>query len=138
MRRRVVVTGMGVVTPIGIGIEHYWSACILGKSGVREIRSFDASNYPTRIAAEVTAANFDPRDYSEDSHIQMMGRGFQFAVAAAQMAISDSAVNIEKLDPAKTGISIGVIQELDFYVNSLCQAAFASTYSEDGQKKGIS
>ena len=135
MRKRLVITGMGVVTPIGVGTESYWAASIEGRSGVREITSFDVSNYPIRIAAEVKAHDFDPQDYFDNKDVAMMGKSIQFALAAAQMAMSDSLLNINKLNPVRTGICMGVTEELDDYILSLSKAAFETSYVEAGEKK---
>jgi 3-oxoacyl-[acyl-carrier-protein] synthase II len=135
MRKRLVITGMGVVTPIGVGTESYWAASIEGRTGVREITSFDVSNYPSRIAAEVKAQDFDPQDYFDKKDIAMMGKSIQFALAAAQMAMSDSLLNIDKLNPVRTGISMGVTEEFDDYIYSFSEAAFKTSYVEAGQKQ---
>jgi 3-oxoacyl-[acyl-carrier-protein] synthase II len=136
MKKRVAVTGMGVVTSIGVGVENYWAATICGKSGVREITSFDVSSYPTRIAGQVEGETFDPKDYSEDGDsLEMMGKSIQFAVVSAQMAMSDSCINSEKIDPVRTGVSMGVTEELDYYIRNLSGAAFRAAYGEAGQKK---
>src|SRR5436305_11020453 len=86
--RRVVVTGLGVVSPNGIGKEAFWSACREGKSGVRPIRSFDASNHPVKIAAEIP--EFDINSYVPQDHrknIKIMSRAMRFGVAAAAQAV---------------------------------------------------
>ncbi len=82
--RRVVVTGLGIVSPIGVGKEAFWSACREGKSGVGPIRSFDASGHPVQIAAEVNG--FDVTPYlpaNQRKSIKVMSRAMQFAVGAA-------------------------------------------------------
>src|SRR5260370_42237559 len=85
--RRVVVTGLGVVAPNGIGKDQFWSACANGQSAVAPIRSFDASHHPVRIAAEVPA--FDITPFVPTAHrktIKIMSRAMRFAVAAAGLA----------------------------------------------------
>jgi len=69
-KRRVVVTGLGIISPVGNSVEEAWRAIVSGKSGVGSITQFDASNYPTRIAAEVR--NFDPAEYIEPKDIKKM------------------------------------------------------------------
>jgi 3-oxoacyl-(acyl-carrier-protein) synthase len=89
--RRVVITGLGVVAPNGIGKEEFWQACISGRSGVRRITRFDASSLPTQIAGEIPA--FDPESLgltTEESSI--LDRGTQFAVASAHLAFRDSGL----------------------------------------------
>jgi 3-oxoacyl-[acyl-carrier-protein] synthase II len=136
MRKRVVVTGMGVVTPIGVGIEDYWAASLFGKSGVREIASFDASSYPARIAAEVKGNAFDPKDYSQSGDkLETMGKSIQFAVAAAQMAMYDCRVDIERVDPVRAGVSMGVTEDLDYYIRHMSGSVFKSAYSDAGKRK---
>src|SRR5256885_13170499 len=88
--RRVVVTGLGVASPNGIGKEAFWSACVEGKSGVGPIRSFDASGHPVRIAAEVPELDinaFVPPEHRKN--LKIMGRAARFGVAAASMALAD-------------------------------------------------
>jgi 3-oxoacyl-[acyl-carrier-protein] synthase II len=107
--RRVVVTGLGVVAPNGIGKSKFWSACINSKSGVGPIRSFDATNHPVRIAAEVPA-EFTVLPYLLNGHrktIKVMSRAMQFGVAAAAMAMQDSGVDREREDPERIGVVMG-------------------------------
>ena len=90
-QRRVVITGLGVVAPNGIGKENFWQACISGRSGVRHITLFDARYLPTRIAGEVVG--FDPISLGlSQEEIEVFDRGTQFAVAAANLAYSDSGL----------------------------------------------
>src|SRR5579872_2264378 len=88
--RRVVVTGLGVVAPNGIGRESFWSACLDGRSGVGPITTFDASEHPVKIAAEVR--DFDVLPYLPNAHrksLKIMGRAMRFAVGAAGLGIED-------------------------------------------------
>jgi 3-oxoacyl-[acyl-carrier-protein] synthase II len=106
--RRVVVTGLGVVSPNGIGKEAFWSACVAGTSGVGPIRCFDASGHPVRIAAEVPP--FDVQAFVPPEHrknLKIMGRAARFGVAAASMALADSGLEIDCLDPARIGVVMG-------------------------------
>src|SRR5438552_1840350 len=103
--RRVVVTGLGVVAPNGIGREAFWSACLNGKSGVGPIRSFDASAHPVQIAAEVP--DFDVLPYlpqSQRKSLKIMSRAMRFAVGAAGLAIKDSGLDWDRLDPQQIGV----------------------------------
>ena len=104
-KRRVVITGMGVVAPNGIGIENFWDSLVHGRSAVRRITRFDASSYPSQIAAEVS--NFDPTDYMDPKTAKRLGRFAQFALAAAQMAIEDSKIGLNTIDPYRIGVVIG-------------------------------
>jgi 3-oxoacyl-[acyl-carrier-protein] synthase II len=106
--RRVVVTGLGVVAPNGIGKDAFWSACVTGKSGVRSIASFDASAHPVKIAAEVPS--FDVTPYVPVAHrksIKLMGRAARFGVAAAGLAVQDSGLNLARENPERVGVVMG-------------------------------
>lgn len=92
MRRRVVVTGLGVVAPNGIGKENFWSACISGISGIRRVTHFDPGPLPTRIAGEV--ANFEPQAYGVTrDEVLSTDRNTQFALAAANLALQDAGLS---------------------------------------------
>lgn len=105
MKRRVVITGVGVLSPIGNDREAFWNRLIRGESGIGPVTRFDASNYATQIAGEVK--DFDPLDYMERKEARRMDRFVQFAVAAAKMAMEDAALDMEKEDPNRVGIYIG-------------------------------
>jgi len=135
MRRQVVVTGMGVVTPIGMGLENYWKSSVCGRSGVAEVTSFDVTEYPCRIAAEITPADFDISNYTENEDILRSGKSIQFAAAAARMAVSDSSLSTAVLNSTRTGISIGVTEELDDYIRHLSGPSFQSMCVEAGQRR---
>lgn len=103
--RRVVITGMGTLTPIGIGLKAFWEALVAGKSGVGYITQFDASGLDTRIAAEVKG--FDPTEYMEKKEVRRMDRYAQMAVAAATMAIQDAKLDLDSVDRERIGCWIG-------------------------------
>jgi 3-oxoacyl-[acyl-carrier-protein] synthase II len=106
--RRVVLTGLGLLTPIGLDAAHYWESLSQGKSGIRRIRSFDASALPSPIAGEIDG--FDPKAYIEKKErksLRVMARTIQLAVAAAQIAMDDAKVDKAKLDPTRFGVSFG-------------------------------
>ena len=105
MKKRVVITGLGAVTPIGIGKDEFWQALLAGKSGVGKITRFDASDYTTQIAGEVK--NFDPTQYIEKKEAKRMDRCTQFAVAASKMALEDSGIDLEAEDRERIGTMIG-------------------------------
>jgi len=105
MKNRVVITGMGIVSPIGIGIKNFEEALFAGKSGVTRITHFDASSYPSQIAGEVK--NFDPRNYFSPKEAKRMDRFTQFGVAAAEEAIKGAEIDFKKEDLGKTGILVG-------------------------------
>ncbi len=104
MRRRVVVTGIGVVAPNAIGKEVFWKALSEGKSGIKRIKRFDVSSYPTQIAGEIQ--DFDPSDYMPPRDIKRTSLASQFAFAATEMAIADSQLQIK--EDNNTGAIIGV------------------------------
>jgi 3-oxoacyl-[acyl-carrier-protein] synthase II len=104
-RRRVVVTGLGLVSPVGIGVEESWTALVAGKSGVGPITLFDASTFPSRIAAEVKG--FDPSKFMDRKEARRNDRFIQFALAAADMAMRDSGLDMAKEDGEKVGAIIG-------------------------------
>lgn len=105
MKRRVVVTGVGVLSPIGNDRETFWNRLIRGESGIGPVTRFDPSNFPTQIAGEVK--DFDPLDYMERKEARRMDRFVQFAVAATKMAMQDAALDMEKEDPNRVGVYIG-------------------------------
>ncbi|MEO3945152.1 beta-ketoacyl-ACP synthase II [Gorillibacterium sp. CAU 1737] len=106
MSRRVVVTGMGVVTALGHDLETFWSNLLAGKSGVSLIESFDVSDYSTKIAASIK--DFNPEDYFERRDVKRMDRFVQFAGAASKLALQDAGIVIgENADAEMTGVYIG-------------------------------
>ena len=105
MKRRVVVTGLGAITPLGIGLEENWEKICNGESGIRRIKSFDPSPFPCQIAGEVPS--FDPSDYIEAKFARRMDTFIQYAVATALMAVQDSGLNITENNSGKAGVYIG-------------------------------
>lgn len=105
-RRRVVITGIGVVSPVGIGKDAFWNSLLEGKSGVSTITAFDPSDFPVKIAGEVK--DFDAEKYVGDKKtVRHMDRNVQFAVAAARMAVEDAKLDMEKEDAERVGTIIG-------------------------------
>jgi len=104
-KKRVVITGMGVVAPNGIGIDNFWNSLVQGRSGVRSITHFDASTYPCQVAAEVVG--FEPNDYMEPKTARKLARFAQFALAASKMAVEDSRITLDSIDPQRIGVIIG-------------------------------
>ena len=103
--RRVVITGLGAVTPIGIGIEAFWKSLREGKSGIGPISCFDASTFSSKVAGEVK--DFDPTDYMDPLSAKRMDRFARFAVACAQMAVKDSEFKINEHNAYEIGIIMG-------------------------------
>lgn len=105
MKKRVVVTGLGAVTPIGNNVKDFWDAVKSGKTGFGSITYFDATQYKCHIAAELK--DFDPEKYMDKKSARRMDLFCQYAVAAAGEAIKDSGIDMEDEDPYRVGCSIG-------------------------------
>ena len=105
MSRRVVVTGVGLLTPLGIGADASWRGILTGKSGIGGITQFDASAFSCRIAGEVKG--FNPADYIEKKEIKKMGRFIQFAIAAADFALKHSGLKVTAENEERVGVYIG-------------------------------
>ena len=103
--RRVVVTGLGVIAPNGIGIDNFWDSLVHGRSGVREISHFDASSYPSQMAGEIR--DFDPLDFMSSKTARRMDRFAHFSVAATRMALDDASIEISEKNSERIGISLG-------------------------------
>ncbi len=105
MSRRVVVTGMGAITPIGLSVEEFWSNIKAGRIGFGEITRFDASAYKCRLAAEVKG--FEGKNYMDFKAAKRMELFCQYAVAAAKEALEDAGIDMEQEDPYRIGVSVG-------------------------------
>ena len=103
--RRVIITGLGAISPVGNTYQETWTSLIQGKSGVSRLTLFDPSNYPTQIAAEVKG--FDPSPYLNPKELKHSDRFVQFAVAAAKQAVADAKLDITREDPHRVGVWIG-------------------------------
>src|SRR5690606_7135884 len=105
MKRRVVVTGIGAVTPIGVGKDALWDALARGVSGIGPITRFDAADYPTRFAGEVR--QFDPTEYMDRKDARRLDRFVQYAWAATRMALEDAKLDPARVDGERMGVLIG-------------------------------
>jgi len=103
--RRVVITGLGVVSPIGIGKDTYWQALRSGTNGVARITHFDAENYPVKIAAEVK--DFRPDDWMDHKEARRTDRVIHFTMAAGALAVEDGALDVSRLDKERFGVFLG-------------------------------
>ena len=103
--RRVVVTGLGVVSPLGMGAEPTWEGLLAGISGAGPITLFDCSRHPTQFACEVK--NFDPLVFSDKKEARKMDRFIQLGVAASEYAIKDSALTFSREESEMVGVFIG-------------------------------
>jgi 3-oxoacyl-[acyl-carrier-protein] synthase II len=104
-KRRVVVTGYGAVTPIGIGVKEFWNSLINGVNGVDLITKFDTTNFETKFAAEVK--NFNPLDYFDKKELKRTDPFTQYALVSTQEAIENSGINLEKVDKERFGVIFG-------------------------------
>jgi 3-oxoacyl-[acyl-carrier-protein] synthase II len=105
MKRRVVITGLGVITSIGTGINQFWGNMKEGKCGISLLEAFDTSDFKVKLAAEVK--DFDPTLYMDKKEAKRQDRFTQFALAASELAVQDSALDVEKVDKEKFGVIIG-------------------------------
>ena len=104
MGRRVVITGIGLVSPVGIGTSENWKALCEGSSGVGKITKFDATGYPAQIAGEVKG--FDPLAFIEKKEVKKMDVFIQYAIAASQFAMDDSSLSVDSSNAARVGVFI--------------------------------
>ena len=104
--RRVVVTGIGVISPIGNDLKSFWGNLVEGKSGIREITQFDSSTFDCHIAGEVR--EFDPKPYFKNpKDIRRSDRYTHLAMAAAKLALENSGIDLEKVDRSRFGVLMG-------------------------------
>lgn len=105
MERRVVVTGLGCITPIGNNVEEFWKGIESKKCGIDEITAFDTTDHKVHLAAEVK--NFNPEDFIDKKEAKRMDRYTQFAMAVAKEVMEDSKLNVEKIDATRFGVIVG-------------------------------
>ncbi|MDY2685336.1 MAG: beta-ketoacyl-ACP synthase II [Selenomonadaceae bacterium] len=105
MDKRIVITGLGAISPIGIGKEAFWEGLMEGRNGIGKITRFDATEYKSQIAGEVK--DFDPTEYIDKKESKRMDRYAQFAVAATKMALEDAGLDLEKEDCDRIGTYVG-------------------------------
>ncbi len=103
--RRVVITGIGLVSPLGVGREKNWKHLLSGKNGIGHISKFDTSGFSSKIAGEIK--DFDPLDFIERKQARKMDPFIQYAVAAAHLAVEDSSVKLALLEGSRTGVYVG-------------------------------
>lgn len=105
MKKRVAITGIGVISPVGIGKDSFWEALKAGRSGIGPVTRFATDGFPTRIAGEVKG--FDPAAYMDKRDIKRMDRFAQYAVAASKMAVADAGLDLEKEERERIGVVLG-------------------------------
>jgi len=127
-KKRVVVTGLGVVSPIGIGKDAFWEALIAGKCGIGPVTHFDVSSYPCKFAATVN--DFEGTDFFTPKDARRFSRGSQFAIVSTQKAFEDSQLDLSREDPYRVGLCYGTaLGPMDIYEK------FGATFYERGLKK---
>ncbi|MBP2630600.1 MAG: 3-oxoacyl-(acyl-carrier-protein) synthase 2 [Firmicutes bacterium] len=123
MKKRVVITGMGTITSLGLDIDTFWQSIKNGKSGIDFIERIDVSDLPTKVAAEIK--NFNPNDFIEKKEIKRLDRFSQYAMAATQMAVENARLDSKILQSGRTGIivgsGIGGLETLEAQHNTLLQ-----------------
>src|SRR5207247_9560979 len=107
MKRQPVITGLGIVSPIGVGVEKFWDAALGGRSGIGTPTFFDASKLPPDCRAVGEVKDFNPLDWMPARIAKMAGRFSQFAVAAAKMARADGRFKIEEISPDRFNVAAG-------------------------------
>ncbi|MBV9125728.1 MAG: beta-ketoacyl-[acyl-carrier-protein] synthase family protein, partial [Planctomycetes bacterium] len=132
--RRAVLTGLGIISPIGSDLPSAWQSLAAGRGGIQPIRNFDPSGLPVQFAGEIP--DFDAKNYidkKERKGLRVMARTIQLAVAAAQLAMDDSAVNKEQLDPTRFGVDFGA----GLIATELEELAVAAQLTANGQPGSI-
>lgn len=105
MKKRAVITGMGVISPVGSTLEDFWASLIQGKSGIGWVTRFDVNDMPTKVAGEVR--DFEPTEWMDKKESRRMDRFAHFAVAAAKMAVKDAGLELTSADVERTGVVVG-------------------------------
>ncbi len=129
METRVVVTGLGAITPIGVGMEKSWKALCEGKSGVVPISRFDTTNYRSKLAGEVR--DFEPADFMDKKVVRRADRFIHFGLAAAKMACEDAGLAIPVADPERVGVVVGTA------LGGLCSVEKATELIWTGRQKEV-
>ena len=107
-KRRVVVTGMGVVSPFGVGSDKLWENVVNGKSGISKIENMeDMTGHSVLIGGEIKTKDFNPEDYFEPKEAKRLDKFLQYAIVAAREAVNDSKVKDSDLDPFRFGVIVG-------------------------------
>ena len=104
-KNRVVITGLGAVTPLGLGAEGFWAGLVTGRNGVREVTRFDTDDFSAKLAAEVR--DYDPEEWLERKAAARMDRFVQFAMVAARMAHEGAGLGSFDFNPERAGVIIG-------------------------------
>lgn len=105
MKKRVVITGTGVVSSLGMGTEEFWASIKAGKNGISKVERFDVANFNTKVGAEIK--NFEPSLYMDKKEAKRMDRFTQYAIAASKMAMEEAAFDMDKIDHERMGVVVG-------------------------------
>ena len=105
-KRRVVITGLGAITPVGLNVKEFWNAVINGKSGIGPLTYFDTTEYTTKIAGEIK--NFNPQDHFSPKDLRKMDNFVQYALVASREAVKDAELDLSRIDPHRVGVIVGV------------------------------
>ncbi len=125
-QRRVVITGLGALTPLGLTLEETWQGLLQGRSGIGPITLFDAGDLPVRVAGELKG--FDATDYLDRRQVRRTSRTTHLAIAAAQLAVQDAHLDLSKIDSSAVGVSLGAgVAGLDKTVEGAMSIANGST-----------
>ena len=135
MKRRVVITGLGAITPIGNNVDSFWEGVKLGKNGIDEISLFNAENLKVKMAAEVK--DFDPNNFIDKKEAKRMDRYTQFAIIAAQESIKDSNLDFNTLYPNGGFDSIIAVKLLCLFIISVFISLFVSISDINFSKSAI-
>jgi 3-oxoacyl-[acyl-carrier-protein] synthase II len=123
--KRVVITGIGIVSAIGTGKDAFWSALLEGKSGISPVSTFDTAAFPVHIGGEVR--DFDPEDHLERQRPDSMGRASQMGIAAARLAIADSKADLDGMERSRVGVAMGTTSGEPLFVEQYNDAKKAGT-----------
>ena len=115
MNKRVVITGLGAITPLGHNVKDYWNGLVAGKSGFSRITKFDTTRYPVKVAAEVSG--FDPLNYMDIKRVDRTSECTQYAIAAAREALTSARIDMAKEIPERAGVIIGTSGGLHLLVD---------------------
>jgi 3-oxoacyl-[acyl-carrier-protein] synthase II len=126
-KRRVVITGIGVISPVGVGKDAFWQGLIAGKNGMSEVDAFDTSEFPCRRGGQVR--DFEPSRYLSAESIKRMGAVSHFAVAAARMAVEDSRLN-GNMEPERTAVAMGTTNGEAAVMEQLCSSWASAGYEQ--------
>eukprot|EP00475_Leptophrys_vorax_P036210 TRINITY_DN60766_c0_g1_i5.p1 TRINITY_DN60766_c0_g1~~TRINITY_DN60766_c0_g1_i5.p1 ORF type:complete len:154 (-),score=8.57 TRINITY_DN60766_c0_g1_i5:28-489(-) len=140
---RVVVTGVGVVSPIGIGTDSFWNRLIAGSSGIDTLSAFSSAGLPSKLAAEVR--DFDPLEHIyQRKFLKVMSRDIQLGVAGASMAMKDAGLSRGSVDPERLGVEFGAghisttpeeLADAAQHLNDISEGASVANWAEENKGK---